>query len=59
MLEDAIDRYEGTVLAISHDRYFLERVADRVVELKDGELTEYLGGYAAYLEGTATEASTV
>jgi len=59
VLEDAIDAYPGTVLAISHDRYFLERIADRVVELKDAELTEYLGGYAAYLEGSATAASTV
>jgi len=59
VLEDAIDRYAGTVLAISHDRYFLERIADRVIELRDGELTEYLGGYTAYLEGSATEASTV
>ena len=59
VLEDALEDYPGTILAISHDRYFLERVAHRVVELKDGELTEYLGGYAAYLEGSATAASTV
>jgi ATP-binding cassette subfamily F protein 3 len=59
VLEDALDRYRGTILAISHDRYFLERVAERVVELHHGTLTEYLGGYAAYLEGTATQASTV
>ena len=59
MLEDALDQYSGTILAISHDRYFLERVAQRVVELKDGGLTEYLGGYPAYLEGSATAASTV
>ena len=59
VLEDALEDYPGTILTISHDRYFLERVAGRVVELKDGELTEYLGGYAAYLEGSATAASTV
>ena len=59
VLEDALEDYPGTILAISHDRYFLERVARRVVELKDGELTEYLGGYAAYLEGSATAASTL
>ncbi len=59
VLEDALEDYPGTILAISHDRYFLERVAERVVELKDGALTEYLGGYAAYLEGSATAASTV
>ncbi|MEX2229660.1 MAG: ABC-F family ATP-binding cassette domain-containing protein [Dehalococcoidia bacterium] len=48
VLEDAIDDYPGTMLAISHDRYFLERVAGRVVELVDGRLTEYPGGYAEY-----------
>ena len=39
-LEDAIDDYEGTVFVISHDRYFLDRVAGRVVELADGRLSE-------------------
>ena len=48
VLEDAIEDYAGTVLAISHDRYFLERVAGRVVELRDGRLVEYPGGYAEY-----------
>ena len=59
VLEDALDAYKGTILAISHDRYFLERIAARLVQLEDGELTEYLGGYTAYLAGTATETSTV
>jgi ATP-binding cassette subfamily F protein 3 len=48
VLEEAIERYEGTVFVISHDRYFLERMTDRILELEDGELTEYFGGYAAY-----------
>lgn len=48
VLEDAIDEYPGTMLAISHDRYFLERVAGRVLELADARLTEYPGGYAEY-----------
>ena len=38
---------------ISHDRYFLDRVVDRVVELDDGELTEFAGGYADYREQKA------
>jgi len=59
VLEDALDAYKGTILAVSHDRYFLERIAARLVELKDAELTEYLGGYTAYREGNATETSTV
>jgi ATP-binding cassette subfamily F protein 3 len=48
VLEDALADFEGTVLVISHDRYFLDRVADRVVELDQGALTEYLGGYSDY-----------
>jgi ATP-binding cassette subfamily F protein 3 len=50
ILEDALDELEGAVLAISHDRYFLDRVADRIVELQEGSLTEYVGGYSAYAE---------
>lgn len=42
-LEDAIDDYEGTVLVISHDRYFLERVAGRTVEVRDGKVVEVEG----------------
>jgi ATPase subunit of ABC transporter with duplicated ATPase domains len=36
-------------LVISHDRYFLDQVVDRVVELRDGRLTEFVGGYTDYL----------
>ena len=48
VLEDALDEYPGTVLAISHDRYFLERIAGRVVALEEGRLSECPGGYAEY-----------
>jgi len=48
ILEDVLAEFEGTVLVISHDRYFLDRVVDRVVELDEGALTEYIGGYSAY-----------
>jgi ATP-binding cassette subfamily F protein 3 len=48
VLEDALADFEGTVLVISHDRYFLDRTIGRLVELKDGRLTEYLGNYADY-----------
>jgi ATP-binding cassette subfamily F protein 3 len=50
VLENALDDFQGTVLAVSHDRYFLDRVVERVVELEDGALTEYAGGYSAYRE---------
>ncbi|MCB8985483.1 MAG: ABC-F family ATP-binding cassette domain-containing protein [Ardenticatenaceae bacterium] len=49
VLEETLEEFVGTVLVISHDRYFLDKVVDRVVELRDGRLTEYLGGYTDYL----------
>jgi ATP-binding cassette subfamily F protein 3 len=48
ILEDALEELQGTVLVISHDRYFLDRVVDRIVELKDGKLVNYSGGYSEY-----------
>ncbi|MBN1810995.1 MAG: ABC-F family ATP-binding cassette domain-containing protein [Anaerolineae bacterium] len=50
VLEEALADFEGTLLIISHDRYFLDRVVDRVVELDGGSLTEYVGGYSDYRE---------
>ena len=50
VLENALDDFEGTALLISHDRYFLDRTVHRIVELADGMLTEYLGGYSDYAE---------
>jgi ATP-binding cassette subfamily F protein 3 len=48
VLENALDEFEGTLLVISHDRYFLDRVVDRIVELEDGALLEYPGDYTYY-----------
>ena len=50
MLEDALIDYEGALLVVSHDRYFISRVANRIVELRNGELIVYRGDYAYYLE---------
>ncbi|MDE6203380.1 MAG: ABC-F family ATP-binding cassette domain-containing protein, partial [Lachnospiraceae bacterium] len=50
ILEDAINAYEGTVLYVSHDRYFINRTASRILELSDHTLTSYLGNYDYYLE---------
>ena len=50
MLEDALMAYEGAALLVSHDRYFISRVANRIVELRDGELIQYRGNYSYYLE---------
>ena len=46
MLEDAIERFDGTVVFSSHDRYFLDRIADRTVEVADGRATAFEGGYS-------------
>lgn len=50
ILEDAINAYEGTVLYVSHDRYFINRTASRILELTDGKLFGYPGNYDYYLE---------
>ncbi len=50
VLESALERYDGTVLVISHDRYFLDRIADRIVEVRDGALESFEGGYSAWAE---------
>lgn len=48
IMEDAIEAFGGTCLVVSHDRYFLDKVADRILELDHGKLTEYLGNYSYY-----------
>lgn len=50
VLENALQDFEGTVFVISHDRYFLDRVATRIIELEDGGLTDYAGNYSDYRE---------
>lgn len=50
ILEDAINAYEGTVLYVSHDRYFINRTASRILDLTGGKLIGYLGNYDYYLE---------
>ncbi len=50
VLEDALENFPGTILAISHDRYFINRFADRVCVLEAGDMKEYLGNYDDYFE---------
>ncbi|MBM5806298.1 MAG: ABC-F family ATP-binding cassette domain-containing protein [Cyanobacteria bacterium M_surface_10_m2_179] len=57
MLEDALIEYDGAVLVVSHDRYFISRVANKIVEIRDGELVIYRGDYAYYREKKAEEAA--
>ncbi len=49
-LEEAILSYDGTLIVISHDRYFLNKVIHKIVELKEDGLNEYLGNYSYYIE---------
>ena len=53
VLEEALDAFKGTVVVISHDRYFLDRLVDRVIEVKDGALRVFEGGYSFYAEQTS------
>ena len=50
VLEEALNDYEGTVFVISHDRYFLNKVATKIIELTSEGIKEYLGNYEYYLE---------
>jgi ATP-binding cassette subfamily F protein 3 len=49
-LEAALRQYDGTVLLVSHDRFFISQVANKIVEVRDGELRLYRGDYHYYLE---------
>ena len=49
-LENYINAFKGTVLAISHDRYFIDRVADRVIEITEGHAEFYSGNYSFYMD---------
>ena len=52
-LEDYLSRYHGAILLVTHDRYFLDRVTNRIFELDGGNLYSYKGNYAAFLEAKA------
>ncbi|BAY88421.1 ABC transporter ATP-binding protein [Microchaete diplosiphon NIES-3275] len=49
MLEEALQNYDGTAIVVSHDRYFISQVANKIVEIRDGEFRVYLGNYHYYL----------
>ena len=53
MLEEALKEYDGAVIIVSHDRYFISQVANKIVEIKEGELIEYQGDYHYYLDKIA------
>jgi ATP-binding cassette, subfamily F, member 3 len=49
-IEDYLDNYEGTVVIVSHDRYFLDRVVNKIAEISNSKITTYTGNYTFYLE---------
>ncbi|MGI0495394.1 ABC-F family ATP-binding cassette domain-containing protein [Alkalinema pantanalense CENA528] len=55
MLEGAIREYDGTVIIVSHDRYFISQTATKIVEIRDGEFRLYRGDYKYYLDKIAEE----
>ena len=57
ILEDALKLYEGSILTISHDRYFLNAVTNKIWSLEEGHIQEFLGNYDYYLEKTKEEES--
>jgi ATP-binding cassette subfamily F protein 3 len=57
-LEQALSRYNGTLLVISHDRYFLDKIVSRVFELKEGQLHIFHGNYSDYLERRGRDRET-
>lgn len=52
VLEESLEKFAGTVIVVSHDRYLLDRLVDRVIEVRDGQLRSFGGGYSFYLEKT-------
>ena len=50
MLEQALSNYKGNALIVSHDRYFISKVANKIVEIRDGQLIKYQGDYKYYKE---------
>ena len=59
ILEDALNNYEGTVLYVSHDRYFINKTATRILDLTNKQLLNYIGNYDYYLEKKETIETTL
>ena len=55
-LENALDEYDGTMIVVTHDRYLVNRLADRILHMTAGGIREYIGGYDDYLEALREEA---
>lgn len=58
VLEDYLDTFKGAVITVSHDRYFLDRVVDKILYIHDGKVDTYMGNYSYYLETKKVESKT-
>ncbi len=54
-LESALEEYDGSMLVVTHDRYLINRIADRILSMENGEIVEYIGGYDEYQEARNAE----
>jgi ATP-binding cassette subfamily F protein 3 len=57
MLESALESFEGTAIFVSHDRYFLDRIADRILEVEGGDVRSYEGGWSSWRRAAAQPAA--
>ena len=55
ILMDALVRFDGTIIMVSHDRHFLSSITNRVFRINEGELTTYEGGFGEYLESSSND----
>jgi ATP-binding cassette subfamily F protein 3 len=56
MLEQALETFEGTAIFVSHDRYFLDRIADRILEVGDARVRSFEGGWSTWRDRQAAVA---
>ncbi|MCK4597368.1 ABC-F family ATP-binding cassette domain-containing protein, partial [bacterium] len=54
-LEKVLSAYDGTILLVSHDRYFLDKIAQRILHLENGQIQEYRGNYSSYRQKRARQ----
>lgn len=55
VLEDYLDSFQGAIIAVSHDRYFLDRICSHLFAIQDGAMVPYIGGYQSYLDAVAAQ----
>ncbi len=59
VLEDYLDSFQGAIIAVSHDRYFLDRITTHLFAVEDGRMVPYIGGYQSYLDAQDAKRETV